>query len=207
MDINNPVLLRGIERFLIIFGAIVFGFLGYKLYRLGISQGYSKLNVKSSFLRFALSGSGPGLFFMALGALTLIIALIQGGGSKKTQTNSFELSELEPSRILSNTSDQQQLRELENKIYNQIFQLLKENKLHETSRRDSIGVISQQQFDELERKLLIKIQSKSEEKILNMMMMNDYQLEASLKYQYDDIIALVDSISLRLAKLEILCEN
>jgi len=79
--INNPMIWRGIERIIITLGGIAFGYLGYKLYKLGVKKGKNALTVKSSFLKFALSGMGPGLIFMAFGATVLISGLFTGGAS------------------------------------------------------------------------------------------------------------------------------
>jgi len=74
---------RGFERLTIVLGAVVFGVLGFLLFRFGLTTGRGKLKFKSEFFLFNLSGSGPGLFFMACGAIVLLVALFNGL-SKKT---------------------------------------------------------------------------------------------------------------------------
>jgi hypothetical protein len=86
--INNPMIWRGLERIIISLGAIAFGYLGYKLYKLGVKKNRNTLTVKSSFLKFALSGTGPGLVFMAFGATVLIAGLFTGGASIDKGSNS-----------------------------------------------------------------------------------------------------------------------
>ena len=78
---GDPIIWRGIERLLIALGGIVFAYLGYRLYVQGITRGRGEAQVKSPILQFALSGTGPGLFFMAFGAIVLSISLSTGGSS------------------------------------------------------------------------------------------------------------------------------
>lgn len=74
----DPIVWRGIERLVICLGAIAFAYLGYRLYAIGIKPGRNTTTVESPLLKFALSGTGPGLFFMAFGATVLAIALSTG---------------------------------------------------------------------------------------------------------------------------------
>ncbi|MCH7676660.1 hypothetical protein IH879_17185 [candidate division KSB1 bacterium] len=76
---DEAILLRGAERLLIVIGAIILSYLGYKLYRFGIDKGSAKLETESQLYKVVFSGTGPGLFFMAFGAIILITALITGG--------------------------------------------------------------------------------------------------------------------------------
>jgi hypothetical protein len=46
--LTDPIAMRGRERLLISFGAIVFAVLGYRLFRFGISEGMGKLQAESS---------------------------------------------------------------------------------------------------------------------------------------------------------------
>lgn len=75
--------LRGIERLLTIIGAIAFAYFGYRLYILGFEKGQSKLTTESKFYKFALSGTGPGLMFMAFGGIILVTALFTGTAIQK----------------------------------------------------------------------------------------------------------------------------
>lgn len=70
---------RGVERLIICLGGIFFGYLGYKLFLAGLTAGDSKLNVESKTMKIILSGTGPGLFFMAFGAIILLTAILKGG--------------------------------------------------------------------------------------------------------------------------------
>jgi hypothetical protein len=85
--LSEPIVWRGVERLGIIVGAIFFGWLGFQLYKLGLSSGASKLDVKSPLIRFAMSGTGPGLLFMAFGALVLIFSLATGGAHLERKSN------------------------------------------------------------------------------------------------------------------------
>lgn len=76
---TDSITWRGMERLLVVLGAIVFAFLGYKLYTLGIAEGSSKVDVSSRWIAFAVSGTGPGLVLMALGAMILVLAMLTGG--------------------------------------------------------------------------------------------------------------------------------
>lgn len=68
-------MVRGIERIIIALSASLFCFLGYKLFRHGVTKGYGSLSFQSKLLKIVFSGTGPGLFFMAFGALVLIVAV------------------------------------------------------------------------------------------------------------------------------------
>jgi len=71
-------ILRMIERIAIVVGAVIFAYLGYKLFLFGIKEGHSKLQSESKFFKITFSGTGPGLFFMAFGSIVLIITLFTG---------------------------------------------------------------------------------------------------------------------------------
>ena len=75
---NVPLIFHGIERIIIAIGGIGFGAFGYRLFVRGISQGKGKLQFKSPVAKIVFSGTGPGLFFMAFGAIVLLIALLKG---------------------------------------------------------------------------------------------------------------------------------
>jgi len=79
--LEDPIVWRGLERIVIIAGAIAFGYFGYKLYELGIGKGKSSLEVESSFLKFVMSGTGPGLVFLAFGTTILVGGMFSGGAS------------------------------------------------------------------------------------------------------------------------------
>ena len=101
---------RGLERLIIIIGAIFFVYLGYKLYKFGLSEGVSKLKFESKFLNLALSGVGPGLFFIGLASLTLFLALIKGGAESSTYGSTLnDIVEQRP--ISSETITYQMARE------------------------------------------------------------------------------------------------
>jgi hypothetical protein len=77
---------RGAERWMIVLGGVFFGYLGYKLFLYGVDQGHGKLNAENQFLKITFSGSGPGLFFMAFGALVLMISVYSPLESNRKET-------------------------------------------------------------------------------------------------------------------------
>jgi len=82
---------RGIERWMVVLGGIIFGYLGYKLFLYGVDQGHGKLNAENQFFKITFSGSGPGLFFMAFGALILMASMYSTGSlSHKSQTGNAD---------------------------------------------------------------------------------------------------------------------
>jgi hypothetical protein len=82
----DPILVRGVDRLLIDGLAFGFAFLGYKLYMNGITKGKGEMRAKSKLGELMLSGTGPGLFFMAFGAIVLIVCLVTGGGQTSETT-------------------------------------------------------------------------------------------------------------------------
>ncbi|MFC1597114.1 hypothetical protein ACFL5Q_04130 [Planctomycetota bacterium] len=64
----------------------MFAVLGYSLFRRGISRGKGTLEAESRLFRIVFTGTGPGLFFMAFGAIILITALLKGGVTQETTT-------------------------------------------------------------------------------------------------------------------------
>ena len=86
----DAVTFRGLERLIIVIGAIVFAYLGYRLFLAGIDKGPGKLEAQTRFYKFVFSGVGPGLFFMAFGAVVLVTALFTGGAtSLQSDSNSI----------------------------------------------------------------------------------------------------------------------
>jgi hypothetical protein len=83
----DAVTFRGLERLVIVVGAIVFAYLGYRLFLAGIDKGPGKLEAQTRFYKFVFSGVGPGLFFMAFGAIVLVTALFTGGAKSLQSDN------------------------------------------------------------------------------------------------------------------------
>jgi hypothetical protein len=71
--------LHGIERIVITLGAIAFGVLGYRLFTRGLTRSKGDLEFSSPMAKVVFSGAGPGLFFMAFGAIILVVAMLSGG--------------------------------------------------------------------------------------------------------------------------------
>lgn len=61
---------------LAVLGGIFCIYLGYKLFEKGKEKGKGSLRASSKFLTIVFSGVGPGLFFMAFGALILLTGVI-----------------------------------------------------------------------------------------------------------------------------------
>jgi hypothetical protein len=57
-------------------GGIFCIYLGYRLFIKGIDKGPGEMKGSASWVKFALKGVGPGLFFMAFGAFILLVALL-----------------------------------------------------------------------------------------------------------------------------------
>lgn len=102
MDIIDPILFRGTERIIVVLGAIIFAYMGYKLFLFGVNQGRGKLEVKSEVFKVIFSGSGPGLFFMAFGGVILVFSLTFGGATNSSVTA------LEKKGIISSISELQE---------------------------------------------------------------------------------------------------
>lgn len=79
MDVFGFMFYRGIERWMVVLGGLIFGYLGYKLFLYGVDEGHGKLNAENQFFKVTFSGSGPGLFFMAFGALILMSSVYSTG--------------------------------------------------------------------------------------------------------------------------------
>jgi hypothetical protein len=70
---------------LAIVAATIFAYLGYNLFVRGVNlQSQGVMNAKLPLhIAFDLSGTGPGLFFMAFGAMIILVALATVPASKK----------------------------------------------------------------------------------------------------------------------------
>jgi len=77
--LHDPVFYRGWERIVVVMGAILLTYLGYRLFLFGFHHGRGRLEGKSKLYELTFSGTGPGLFFMILGALILLVSLATGG--------------------------------------------------------------------------------------------------------------------------------
>lgn len=116
---TGPIEWRGAERLMIAAGAMLFGYLGYRLYRLGVTEGATRLKLESTVANVALSGAGPGIVFLAFGAFTLLFALYYGGASDskgpaaKQEDIAKVLGKLEAlEKAKPDGKDDEQLREL-----------------------------------------------------------------------------------------------
>lgn len=72
--------MRGVERLLLVLVSFFTIYLGYMLYRNGHVNGTGKMSVESDWAKIAVSGQGPGLFFMTFGSLiarSLVFAAVK----------------------------------------------------------------------------------------------------------------------------------
>jgi hypothetical protein len=79
----EPETFRGIERLVVCFGGIVFGYLGFRLFVFGAEKGQASLKTETKLFRVVFSGTAPGLFFMLVGGAILITALLVGGTNRE----------------------------------------------------------------------------------------------------------------------------
>ena len=102
LALTDPFVWRGIERLLIVLGAVFFGYLDYRLYILGFTKGDVKVDVKSPVVRFVISGTGPGLLFMVFGGSVLITALCLPASQSERLRSSPDVEEpdVEEPRII-----------------------------------------------------------------------------------------------------------
>ncbi|TGL58718.1 hypothetical protein [Leptospira sarikeiensis] len=105
----DPIAYRGIERLLIAFGGILFGYLGYRLFLKGITTTKSDLKFESASLNIIFSGTGPGLFFMIFGAIILITSLYSGGVSVSEKT-SLDEKNTETTATIPNESEEAKVK-------------------------------------------------------------------------------------------------
>lgn len=78
----DAIIIRAVERIIVAFGGIIFAYLGYRLYVIGITKGRGELKAESKFYTLIFSGTGPGLFFMMFGGLILLTSLFTGYAEK-----------------------------------------------------------------------------------------------------------------------------
>ena len=89
--LTNPIFFHGIKGWLVVIGAILFSYFGFQLYWHGFVRESARFEAVSQLRRLVLNGQGPGLFFMAFGALVLIISLF----SKVTPTETVTKKTIE----------------------------------------------------------------------------------------------------------------
>lgn len=142
--LGDPTFLRGFERIIIVLSAVFIVYLGFRLFLFGIDRGYSELKTESKFVKLTFSGTGPGLFFMAFGALILIFALFTGKAEKRSQSV-FGNSSLYNSEILHKVST---LDKLEYRDFRNIKKLTVPEKLSPPLEEISFGYESGSDIEE-----------------------------------------------------------
>jgi hypothetical protein len=88
----NAVDWRGLERIIIVLAAMIISILGYLLFKAGITS-YNTVDVKTSFGKIIISGTGPGLSFMIFSVFVLIYAIKSGGASVVTDAKLNQVTE------------------------------------------------------------------------------------------------------------------
>lgn len=83
--VTNPVLWRGVERLCILTVTGFFGWMGYRLFMFGITEGHAKFSSETPFHEIIFSGTGAGLFFLLVGGLSLLIALFKDGVNREAK--------------------------------------------------------------------------------------------------------------------------
>jgi len=82
--------MRGIERVAIFIIGAFFGYLGFRLFVLGITTGTATLSGEGKWGKLLFSGTAPGLFFMFVGGAVVVVGLLTGGAevtdAKKEET-------------------------------------------------------------------------------------------------------------------------
>lgn len=85
----NSIHFVGLERVLVVCGSILVAYLGFRLYALGLVSGRTALSSESKLWSFTVSGTGPGLMFMACGVIVMVAALFTGKGEVSEQVPRF----------------------------------------------------------------------------------------------------------------------
>ena len=107
MDSKLIIVMRIIKRIVIFMSATFISCLGYWLYKLNINKGRGNLQANSKLRDIMLSGTGPGLLFMAFGAIILLLGLLTGGGQIKEKSPFLEYKD----DMLTNLKDSMEINE------------------------------------------------------------------------------------------------
>ena len=81
---SDPIFLKAIERILLVVAGAYLGYLGYKLFLYGIASGRSAPDPQSQIVTALYSGVAPGLFFMLVAGLVVIVVSLTGGSQIQT---------------------------------------------------------------------------------------------------------------------------
>ncbi len=82
--LTDPAFWKAIERVLLVIAGIYLGFLGYKLFLLGITTGKTAPDARSRVSTTIISGVGPGLFFIVVAGLVVSVVSLTGGTQGQT---------------------------------------------------------------------------------------------------------------------------
>jgi hypothetical protein len=77
--VTDPVFLRGVERIVLALAGAYLGLLGYKLFLYGIASGRSAPSPQSRIVTALYSGAAPGLFFILVAGLAVIVMSFTSG--------------------------------------------------------------------------------------------------------------------------------
>jgi regulator of replication initiation timing len=76
---TDPIFLRAIERIVLALAGAYLGFLGYKLFLYGMASGRSAPGPQSRIVTALYSGAAPGLFFILVAGLVVIVMSVTSG--------------------------------------------------------------------------------------------------------------------------------
>ncbi|MGD0017530.1 MAG: hypothetical protein ABSC38_08475 [Verrucomicrobiia bacterium] len=77
--LTDPTFWKAIERVLLIISGIYLGFLGYKLFLIGVTTGKTAPDARSRLSTTIVSGIGPSLFFILVAGLVVSVVSLTGG--------------------------------------------------------------------------------------------------------------------------------
>jgi len=76
---TDPIFVRAIERIVLAVAGAYLGFLGYKLFLYGMASGRSEPSAQSRIVTALYSGAAPGLFFIVVAGLAVIVMSFTSG--------------------------------------------------------------------------------------------------------------------------------
>jgi regulator of replication initiation timing len=128
--LTDPAFWKAIERVLLVIAGIYLGFLGYKLFLLGITTGKTASDARARVSTTIVSGVGPGLFFIVVAGLVVSVVSLTGGTQGQTAwTRAAQ-------RVMGQASDNKA------EVLNQINLLKQAKTQHQTAIRNLKGQLA-----------------------------------------------------------------
>ena len=122
--LTDPAFWKAIERVLLVIAGIYLGFLGYKLFVLGITTGRTASDARSRVSTTIVSGVGPGLFFIVVAGL--VVSIMSLTGDLQSPTARIQATP----RVMGQASDNKA------EVLNQINLLKQAESQHQTAIRN-----------------------------------------------------------------------